>query len=466
MKKWQRLIAWFSMFVMLWGMCPGVLAATKGKVNENKVFFRTAPRTTSAFFYRLNKGDQVEVLGNSGNFYKVKVDGTTGYVMKKYVTLAGQQSSSSSSTSSSNSSSSSTTNKGMAGIKKISDIEVPATSRPGDSGQDVVALQQALTLKGFYKGEIDGDYGDKTKEAVIKFQKSKSLSRDGIAGAVTIKALFGKPARTVTTAKPTVKPTAKPAVTPKPAAKPTATPKPSASSNTGMNGIKKISDIEVPGTSRPGDSGKYVVALQQALKLKGFYKGSIDGDYGDATKEAVQKFQKSKGLARDGIAGAVTIKALFGKKAKTVTTATPKATATPKVIKTERLDWFNGGANKIPRGATFQIKDIATGKVFTVRRWAGANHIDAEPKTAEDTATMKAIYGGSWSWARRSILVKYNGHVYAASMNGMPHGTTTINNNNFDGHFCIHFYKSRTHETNRVDENHQKAEERASRYSW
>jgi hypothetical protein len=96
-----------------------------------------------------------------------------------------------------------------------------------------------------------------------------------------------------------------------------------------------------------------------------------------------------------------------------------------------------------------------------VKRWAGANHIDAEPLTAADTATMKSIYGGSWSWNRRAILVKYNGHVYAASMNGMPHGTTTISSNNFNGHFCIHFYNSRTHETNRVDANHQNAVARA-----
>ena len=94
--------------------------------------------------------------------------------------------------------------------------------------------------------------------------------------------------------------------------------------------------------------------------------------------------------------------------------------------------------------------DCKTGKKFTAKRWSGANHLDAEPLTADDTKVMKAIYGGSWSWTRRAILVKYNGHVYAASMNGMPHEDNTITGNNFDGHFCIHFTGSKTHGTKKV----------------
>jgi len=44
---------------------------------------------------------------------------------------------------------------------------------------------------------VDGDYGTKTKQAIIKFQKAKGLSQDGIAGPKTIaaldKALVNKP---------------------------------------------------------------------------------------------------------------------------------------------------------------------------------------------------------------------------------------------------------------------------------
>lgn len=232
----------------------------------------------------------------------------------------------------------------------------------------------------------------------------------------------------------------------------------SSSDTAGMKGIDSIADIgDVPATSEPGDSGTKVKKLQQALTLEGCYSGKIDGDYGDGTTAAVKKFQKRQGMSQDGIAGKVTIKLLFGEKA---------ANADEDKYTTERLDWFDGGSSVIPKGATFTVKDCKTGRTFTVKRWSGANHLDGEPLTKDDTAALKEIYGGSWSWKRRAILVKYDGHVYAASMNGMPHGTTTIDNNGFDGHFCIHFYGSKTHGTKKVDATHQNCVATAMKYTW
>ena len=51
-------------------------------------------------------------------------------------------------------------------------------------------------------------------------------------------------------------------------------------------------------------------------------------------------------------------------------------------------------------------------------------------------------------------------------MNGMPHGTSSISGNNFDGHFCIHFYKSKTHGTQNVDSAHQNCVARAMNATW
>ena len=51
-------------------------------------------------------------------------------------------------------------------------------------------------------------------------------------------------------------------------------------------------------------------------------------------------------------------------------------------------------------------------------------------------------------------------------MNGMPHGTTTISDNDFEGHFCIHFKNSKTHETEVVDDDHQAAVTVASKATW
>lgn len=307
--------------------------AVKGTVNCNSLNMRKAASKSAKAIQSLDKGDRLEILSATGDWYKVSYGKYTGYVIKKYVNAAGP----------------------------VKDTSAKASATVSTSGS-------------------------------------------------------------------------------------------------GMNGIKSIKDIGgAPATSKPGDKGEKVKKLQQALKLKGFYKGDIDGSYGNGTKEAVKQFQKKNKLSQDGCAGKVTIKTLFGEKA---------ANDNSVEYKTQRLDWFNGGKNKIPKGATFTVKDVKTGKTFTCKRWAGANHLDAEPLTAKDAATMKSVYGGSWSWDRRAVLVKYGNNVYAGSMNGMPHGTQTIRSNNFGGHFCIHFYKSRTHESNKVDSAHQNAVNTAMKYSW
>ena len=57
-------------------------------------------------------------------------------------------------------------------------------------------------------------------------------------------------------------------------------------------------------------SGAAVVALQQALQAKGFSAGAVDGLFGPGTEAAVLAFQKSDGLAADGIVGPATATAL------------------------------------------------------------------------------------------------------------------------------------------------------------
>lgn len=241
--------------------------------------------------------------------------------------------------------------------------------------------------------------------------------------------------------------------------------------------IAKLGDA--PGPLEIGATGSDVKKLQQALKILGYYDGRIDGDYGDATTLAVSELQDAQGLEPDGVAGKKTITAIFGSvgksASKTTTTTTNKTTKTSttktlttvkKTYTTEVLDWFDDEVTKvIPKNAKITIKDVKTGKTFEAVRWSGTNHLDAEPASDDDTKTMKAIYGGSWSWRRRAILVMYNGHVYAASMNGMPHGTSTIDND-FEGHFCIHFKNSKTHGTKKVDPDHQNAVAVAAKATW
>lgn len=59
--------------------------------------------------------------------------------------------------------------------------------------------------------------------------------------------------------------------------------------------------------SKYGSRGAEVKEIQTRLKKWGYYKGSVDGIYGTATKNAVIKFQKKYGLTADGIAGKKTL---------------------------------------------------------------------------------------------------------------------------------------------------------------
>lgn len=52
--------------------------------------------------------------------------------------------------------------------------------KKGDQGEDVKRLQSALEIT------TDGDFGNKTEEAVKKFQKENGLTADGVAGQKTL----------------------------------------------------------------------------------------------------------------------------------------------------------------------------------------------------------------------------------------------------------------------------------------
>jgi hypothetical protein len=63
------------------------------------------------------------------------------------------------------------------------------TVRPGDTGESVTALQEALIQLGYDPGPADGDFGPATTEALIAFQQSAAITADGVAGPETLAAL-------------------------------------------------------------------------------------------------------------------------------------------------------------------------------------------------------------------------------------------------------------------------------------
>src|SRR3954449_10692833 len=65
-------------------------------------------------------------------------------------------------------------------------------------------------------------------------------------------------------------------------------------------------------TLRSGSQGEWVTYLQQLLSQAGFDPGAVDGDFGNATLQAVTSFQSNRGLTADGVVGAQTWAALTG----------------------------------------------------------------------------------------------------------------------------------------------------------
>jgi hypothetical protein len=216
-----------------------------------------------------------------------------------------------------------------------------------------------------------------------------------------------------------------------------------------------------------GSNGVEVKELQSKLKQKGYFTGEVTGYYGSKTEDAVKKFQTKSKLTSDGVAGAGTIKALFG------TTKTSSK-------KVELLDWWTGASKVFKIGMAAKVTDVKTGKTFNIVRTYGGNHADCEAKTAADAQKIKQIWGGSWSWVRRPVIVEVNGRRIAASIAAMPHAgmdkspankyissrsggygrganLDKIKNNGMSGVIDVHFLNSRTHGTNKVDSKHQAA---------
>ena len=296
----------------------------------------------------------------------------------------------------------------------------------GSKGEEVTTLQNRLKELGFFKDKVVGVYGKATTASVKNFQKANKLSVTGVADQDTLSLLYG----TANIATPTPVPTP-----------------------------------EVPNSNiilKKGDKSSQVALMQNRLCELGYLsKSNVIGTYGNQTYDAVKSFQSNNGITVNGIAGTATLQLLYSNNAKaknqTSTQSTPQQTPPPTGSGVEMINWFQGGDSTFPRGSVVTITDVKTGTTFKVKRFGGSNHADVEPLTAEDTAIMKQLYGGSWKWDRRSIIVEIGGRRIAASMNGMPHGIDWLNGNNFAGHFCIHFYKSKLHSRAVEDPAHQQA---------
>lgn len=184
---------------------------------------------------------------------------------------------------------------------------IGVTLRSGDDGDSVRAVQTRLKALGYYKGNVDGDYGSGTTEAVKSFQRAHGLTADGAAGSSTLNMLFGENAKTASAAKVTNRPstnTPRPKITPRP----TRTPLPA---NTYVLVTPPPDGQVIYVTLQRGHYGSLVERLQKELKAQGYYNGATDGYFGEGTENAVKAFQRVKGLEVDGIAGTATLRRLY-----------------------------------------------------------------------------------------------------------------------------------------------------------
>jgi|AGTN01.1.fsa_nt_gi Putative peptidoglycan-binding domain-containing protein len=202
---------------------------------------------------------------------------------------------------------------------------------------------------------------------------------------------------------------------------------------------------------KPGMSGAEVRNIQQKLRERGFMLAAATGYYGEITQGAVKAFQRKAGISADGIVGEATYEMLFSDNDISITAA--ELLGITGEVKLSSWDEINKLWKK---GTSATVTDVKTGLQYTAYRFGGWYHADCEPKTAADTAIMKKMFGGSWSWNRRAIWVTLsNGVTYAASQHGMPHMVDPVPGNDFPGHFCIHFYHSKVHETEAECPRHQ-----------
>ena len=144
--------------------------------------------------------------------------------------------------------------------------------RSGSRGEDVKTLQAQLNALGYDCGTVDGIFGAKTYNAVVKFQKDRGLAVDGIVGKNTWAAL-------------------------------------------GVTGTTVVETQTASITSNMpllcrGSIGEAVKTLQTRLNALGYDCGTVDGIFGIKTYNAVVKFQTARALAVDGIVGVNTWGAL------------------------------------------------------------------------------------------------------------------------------------------------------------
>ena len=182
-------------------------------------------------------------------------------------------------------------------LKIIFSADASAPAHPllaaGSQGDEVRALQTRLRELGFGTIGADGDYGDGTVAGVKNLQEYMQ----GMEAAFLRSQDASIPADADLSDRLTVE----------------------------VNGVADplILDVfysenfpAIPADMGSGASGDDVVRLQRRLSGLEFFSGTLDGQYGGQTQEAVTAFQKRNNLPKTGVADQQTLNVLFSSQAK------------------------------------------------------------------------------------------------------------------------------------------------------
>ncbi len=313
--------------------------------------------------------------------------------------------------------------------------------RFGDSGKRVEELQRTLQIMDLYDyPELDGYFGSGTKRAVMQFQELHGLHENGVADEATFAAM-------------------------------------SEALNEYYPELTYTRDLKL--NSRGSD----VWALQRVLKSMGYLGTAPTGVFSATTASAVRTFQFDYGLETSGVVSRRLmakingvaeqfrpLKNLFEEEeqdeiVESISLADSLPEDAPFHTDAVKMPWQD--VNILwPKGSCVKALDVTTGIVFYLQRTGGSGHADAEPVSPVDTQALLKSMGGTWSWARRPLVVEFSFISVAASLCGMPHGEKQLFQNDCEGHFSVHFSDSIDTESGMPDEAHQNAVNIAAEYKY
>ncbi len=181
----------------------------------------------------------------------------------------------------------------------------------GSTCNSVRQLQTNLTRAGVYNGPISGYFGSQTEAAVRRYQSTRGLRVDGVAGPATL-SLLQREVNGLVAVTPVV-PVTPQVVTTQAivTTQPVITPTPIVT----MQPVVATTPIAAPtpiinATLRRGDRGSGVTQLQRSLQAVGAYGGPITGYFGNLTEDGVRRYQRRRGLPVNGVAGPATLTTL------------------------------------------------------------------------------------------------------------------------------------------------------------